>query len=348
MTLAQAQGKSYDWHELAALLPNGKMVRGHYVRRDGSAGISAWRRRFLNTNVFGSIGSYMEPDNNAPFILPLHADIDCLDDLEAARESTLIWCEMVMDRIRLSQDNLDISFSGHKGFHVIVAPEIFRAFHSPYTLGLYRRMARRACDAGVRFLDQKVYDRKRLWRLTNSRHGKSGLFKIPLRYEELRDISVDGIRKLAANPRPDDTLATHQVCEEAAEWYRKAIAACAQSQTTSRPHATTGKTFRKGWRMPPCIKTTQETTLPDGIRHSAYAALARFYRWIDMHPDEIRERIEALDSRNPIRDSDYIGRTIEWACAHPGFPGCNDESLRRYCRPENCFYVRIKKNAVGK
>ena len=113
MTLAQAQGKSYDWHELAALLPNGKMVRGHYVRKDDSAGISAWRRRFLNTNVFSSISGYLEPDNNSPSILPYHADIDCLDDLEAAQASTITLCEMLMNRIPLSQDYLDIYFSGY-------------------------------------------------------------------------------------------------------------------------------------------------------------------------------------------------------------------------------------------
>jgi DNA primase large subunit len=100
--------------------------------------------------------------------------------------------------------------------------------------------------------------------------------------------------------------------------------------------------------MPPCIKAIQDAVLPDGVRHRAYLSLARFYRWIGMHPDEIREWIKVIDSRNPIRDPDYINRTIEWACAHPGLPGCNDESLRRYCRSENCFYVRIKKNAGGK
>ncbi|MDI6450457.1 hypothetical protein [Anaerobaca lacustris] len=344
MTNIFANSMSYGYIELAALLPNGKMVRGHYVRKGDYTGISGWRRRFLNTNVFGSVGIYMEPNNNSPFILPMHFDIDCPDDLEAARRSALTLCEMLMDRIRLSQDNLDIAFSGHKGFHISVAPEIFRAFHSPYTLGLYRRMARRARDAGVCHIDESIYTRKRIWRILLSRHSKSGLFKIPLSYEELRDISIDGIKKLAANPRPEDSLARHQVCEEAVEWYRRALAVSAKLDGGSRGQVSTTKPFRDGWRMPPCIKAIQEVTLPDGIRHQTYLSLARFYRYIGMHPDEIHEQIEALDGRHPIRDPDYIERTVAWASDHSGFPGCDDESLRQYCRPEKCFYAKLKNN----
>ena len=347
MTDAPAHSMSYNYAELAALLPNGKMVRDHYVHKDDSRRSSAWRRRFHNTNVFSSIGMLREPSNRSECVFPLYFDIDCPADLEAARGSTITLCEMLMDRIRLPQDCLNIAFSGSKGFHVVVAPEVFQGFYSPHTLGLYKEMACRARDAGVCHLDASVYTARRLWRLVNSKHGKSGLHKSPLRYEELRDISIDGIMRLAEGPRLDDTFARHQVCEEVAQWYKRAIAVAAKFETHPR-RATTHLKFKRGWRMPPCVKAIEAATLPDGVRHHAYLSLARAYRRIGMHPDEIRERLEALNSRNPIRDSDYIGRTIEWACAHPGFPGCNDESLRRYCHPDNCFYFRIKKNAGGK
>jgi len=269
MTVTQSQNKAYNWIELAALLPNGKMVRSHYIRRDDSAGIAAWRRRFLNTDVFHSIGRYAASDANSAFILPLYFDIDCPDNLETARRGTITLCEMLMDRIRLPQDSLDISFSGCKGFHVVVAPQIFQGFCSPHTLGLYRRMARRVCEAGVLHIDQSVYTRKRLWRLVNSRHGKSGLFKIPLTYEELRDISIDGIKTLAVNPRPEDSVARHQVSEDAVQWYRQAIAAVARLERHSGHATRNAKGFRDGWRTPECIQAIQKATLPDGIRQKS-------------------------------------------------------------------------------
>jgi hypothetical protein len=347
MTDALTHSISYDYVELAALLANGKMVRGRHVRVSNPNAIVAWVERFDRTDVFTSAGSFRAPNNNSACILPLYFDIDCPNDLPATRESALTLCQLLMDRACIPEESLDICFSGAKGFHVVVAPEVFRAFSSPYTLGLYRKLAEKASEVGVRFLDYTAYSRKKLWRLSNTRHRRSGLFKTPLRYQELRDISMEGILRLAASLRPDDTFARPQVCEAAAAWFQTALAAYAGQQARAHRPAT-GKNFKRGWRMPPCVKAIEAAILPDGVRHHTYFALARAFRRIGMHPDEIQERLETLDCRNPIRDSDYIGRTIEWACAHPGFPGCHDASLRQYCHPDACFYIRIKKNAGGK
>jgi len=342
MTSIVAPDMTYEWIELAALLDSGKMVRDHYIRAEDVDGLSGWRERFGNTDVFSSVALHSRPDNSSAAVLPMFFDIDGPDDLPAARESTISLCELLMAKILVPQDSIDIFFSGAKGFHLMVAPSVFRASFSADGLALYKKMATRAGEAGVRFVDISVYTHKRLWRLSNSRHRKTGLFKIPLTYEELRDISIDGIKELAANPRPEGTLAQHQISEKTAQWYRRALAALAKLEPHSEHRVTTGRTFKQGWRMPPCIKTIQTATLPDGARHQTYLSLARFYRYIKMHPEEIRERLETLDRRNPIRDPDYIDRAIKWGCDHPGFPGCDDESLRRYCRPENCFYAKLK------
>ncbi len=58
--------------------------------------------------------------------------------------------------------------------------------------------------------------------------------------------------------------------------------------------------------MPPCIKAMEQAVIPDGWRHLLYLSLARYYSYLNMHPEEIQERLEALDRRNPIRDPDTI------------------------------------------
>jgi hypothetical protein len=241
MIPAQQRSTSYDWYELAALLANGKMVRGHYVRVNNPNAVAAWAERFDYTDVLASVGFFIVPNNNSACILHWYFDIDCPDDLSAARESALTLCLMLMDRAYVPQESLDTFFSGAKGFHIVVAPEVFRAFSSPYTLGLYKKMAQKTREAGVRFLDESVYSRKRPFRLSNTRHRRSGLFKIPLCYEELRDLSMEGILQLAAGPRPDDTLARHEVRQETAEWYRRAIAAVAGLKGHSGPTPASAK-----------------------------------------------------------------------------------------------------------
>ena len=91
-------------------------------------------------------------------------------------------------------------FSGSKGFHVVIdlgggiAPaDGFHRIAGTLALGV-------AAAAGVK-IDGAVYDLARILRLPNTRHPKTGLFKRVLDAEELFSLTVDGIRKLAENPR---------------------------------------------------------------------------------------------------------------------------------------------------
>jgi hypothetical protein len=326
--------------ELAALLHQGGMVRNCYTRKDDIAGIGKWRARFENKDVFTSICLYSEPNNESAFICPIFADIDS-DDRAGARESCLILCEMIMDRIGVPQDQLEIYFSGNKGFHVVVPCEVFRPFHSPYILSLYKRMAEKAEQAGVRSIDRGVYTKKRIWRLPNSINSKSQLYKIPLFFEELRDMSINRILELAKEPRPEDSFVVYQTCERAVRWYELAIQRVEKHIRRSAARGASTN-FKAGWRIPPCVKAIEEAEVPDGIRHQTYLSLARFYGWIRMHPDEAVERIERIDARNQIRDPKSIPRIVSWGNAHCGFPGCEDPALKRYCQTNKCFYARLK------
>jgi hypothetical protein len=49
--------------------------------------------------------------------------------------------------------------------------------------------------------DRTVYDRTRIFRIKNSNHGKSGLFKIPVYAGELWQLSLAQIKKLAQKQR---------------------------------------------------------------------------------------------------------------------------------------------------
>jgi len=150
------------------------------------------------------------------------------------------------------------------------------------------------------------------------------------------------IAGLAKNPRGDDSFASCEFCQATADWYREAISVLEkQSKTFSKPRQM-NLDFKQGWRIPPCIKAIEDATIPDGIRHPLYVELSRFYAWLKAHPDEMLERIQKIDSRNPIRDPDAIERTIKWGCEHPGFPGCANENLRKYCKKEICFYAKLK------
>lgn len=95
-------------------------------------------------------------------------------------------------------------FSGAKGFHVGLPMPVFgdAAAPSPAFASQCKAVAVEIARlAGIQ-IDTAVYDRVRLFRCPNTRHGKTGLYKIPLSYWELTAMrDVDAILKRAETPR---------------------------------------------------------------------------------------------------------------------------------------------------
>ena len=101
-------------------------------------------------------------------------------------------------------ESILLFFSGSKGFHLAVPVAVFGDEVKPGKEfpGRYKAAALEiARRAGVA-VDKKVYDRQRLFRCPNTKHGKTGLYKIPLSYWEITTaLSVAEIRQRAQRPR---------------------------------------------------------------------------------------------------------------------------------------------------
>jgi hypothetical protein len=135
----------------------------------------------------------------APF---LPADFDCAHDLNRAREDAIRAVTTLEARYDVPPSAVRLAFSGTKGFSLEIPGGLFAGF-SP-AVDLPPRFKRLADElfADCPTLDTKIYESVRLWRVVNSRHGKSGLYKVRLTLGELNDLSIEEIRCLAATPRP--------------------------------------------------------------------------------------------------------------------------------------------------
>jgi hypothetical protein len=91
-------------------------------------------------------------------------------------------------------------FSGGKGFHAELPAAWFGGFVPSKDLHAHLKRAARAILGDIPF-DHSIYDKLRLWRLPNTRHGKSGLYKIQLAPDELLTLDYDAIKQLARSPR---------------------------------------------------------------------------------------------------------------------------------------------------
>ena len=129
----------------------------------------------------------------------LHLDLDHQSDPGVARG----WLRQVLDKLEAAGVDLGairVFFSGSKGFHVEIPEVLFGGF-TP-SREFHRRLKRTAELILVDIpFDPSVYDALRLWRMPNSKHSKTGLYKIPLTVEEARTLTIEEIKGLAQAPR---------------------------------------------------------------------------------------------------------------------------------------------------
>lgn len=140
-----------------------------------------------------------EPQEDELFVCPLYFDLDADDDLNRARVDASRLIDSLTKGFHL-EDTTRLYFSGNRGFHIT---SDFNPEPSSYLHKVIRYMAEYFAEkAELTTFDRSVYSKRRMWRVTNTQHGKSGLWKIPLHFHEL-SLSCDEIRELAESPRED-------------------------------------------------------------------------------------------------------------------------------------------------
>lgn len=113
-------------------------------------------------------------------------------DLNAAKKDAEELFQRLLKHFRLN--NIECYFSGSKGMHILVKLE--EDITSVHVKKIVLNLGK-----DLETLDLKIYDANRILRAPNTKHEKTGLYKIQLAYDELQYLTVDEIKKLAEQPR---------------------------------------------------------------------------------------------------------------------------------------------------
>lgn len=133
----------------------------------------------------------------------LYWDLDCKGDFEKVRTNALKLLAYLEHR-NLG-DGLKIYFSGNKGIHVLL--KTGNKFTPYETSAICFNVAMKAgVDKDV--FDTSVYNVTRIFRIENTRHQASGLFKIELTDKEILNSSEDEIRAMAEKQRKPQAAGT--------------------------------------------------------------------------------------------------------------------------------------------
>ena len=92
----------------------------------------------------------------------------------------------------MKDENIEISFSGNKGIGFIVNTN--HEFTNEQVQSICTKLAE-----GLKTFDTTMYDHQRIFRLLFTKNEKSGLYKVPLEPNELKEANIDEIKKLASD-----------------------------------------------------------------------------------------------------------------------------------------------------
>ncbi len=148
-------------------------------------------------------------------------DID-RNDLDAALEDIRKLIRFLRERYgTCAERGLGVYFSGSKGFHVtLIAPHNAFDPRPVVPVVLKKLCIAIARNAGIR-VDPAIYDHQRLFRLPNTRHAKTGLFKTFIDLDDLDKLDVKRIREMAKQPRGASVPMVNADCPDLSEdWFQ--------------------------------------------------------------------------------------------------------------------------------
>lgn len=207
----------------------------------------------------------------------------------------------------LPLDSLDVSFSGLKGFHILL-PITLLGDVKP-TADLPARFKTLVKSLGNWGFDMTVYQPNRLLRLPNTIHAKTGLYKIRISTREFLHLPLKDILERAKQPVDLD-----QFSDDAAD----PVPALQELWEQ-------GKNAPRTWRsLQPKARAGPLTFLAQGVsqgvrNHTAFAHASRL-KSLGKSLEEAEEQILQWNrlNRPPIRDLAEIRRTVASAFSYEG------------------------------
>lgn len=267
------------------------MVRGIYRFVDFTTRgntFHKWRRievkdipqqvsRFYNQDVFSTIQTYHLTTRtvNEDHYCGIFFDFDS-EDLDVARKDTIAVLDF-FSALKVPSNAISVFFSGRRGFHFVVEPEVFGIVPSNDLTS----MVKVCCDTiaqtcSLSTYDGSVYSSARMWRVENSLNTKSESrsYKIRLTLEEVRNLSSDEIRKLASSPRSLPEINISELLPELEWWWKQWVE---ERRSRNALQSLRPKIAPKFDDVPDCVKDVLSSGLKiPGSRNRATIVLATF------------------------------------------------------------------------
>lgn len=272
-------------------------------------------------------------------------DLDCKNNLDQARLDTIEVLNRLKEEGVNVRESAVVYFSGGKGFHLEI----------PIDKELTPSELKTICSgiAGdlVSF-DTSIYNTTRLFRLANTKHNVTGLYKIAFSPSEFAETGVAAIKELATKPRELEYIATTVTELGFLEKYKKPIehkkpTLVVVDGDLSGIRGLETMDFTKCPRhVPRCIYALSQGIMVPGERSRILFRLATYYRNQGMPKEVTHRALKGICELNSklYPEADLISKDEIWtqhiasaysdnATVRPGGYGSSEDNelLVKYC-----------------
>ncbi len=237
-----------------------------------------------------------------------------------------------MEKLLIDPLHYNIWFSG-RGFHIHLA-NVY-GFKDSNTLAKQVRATMQR-DFGKHI--DLIYDSRRLIRAGFSHNKKSGLFKIPISYEELETLSYEEIAKIAkairSDYKPHKIKQEHVISLEPMDMSRKNIAEVRKVFDNAKGETT---------RFITCAQHIYNAGHVSGKRHKHLLALVSIWRKryaFDKVGCDFLARAYMTNMDKPLPAVE-VSKIVSDAFKNDYYYGCNHPDLQPYC-DSKCMLFKYK------
>lgn len=277
-------------------------------------------------------------------------DFDSKENVDRARQDAIKLLESFQGNGIDVASSVRVFFSGSKGFHV----ELFT--NRTFTPEECKELCTHIKEAlKLSTLDTVIYNTTRIYRMYNTKHNKTGLYKIEVDPNDLVSLTVDQIKDKAKNivditfiPKPATNLGFVDAYKILFSQRPKAVVV--EANEIAGVRGLDAIDFTKMPRtMPRCVYALSQGAIPtgNGTRNAYFLRLATYYKNQGQPKEVVLKTLEGIAELNsklyPDHDAytkDELKNTVVTSVFNtknlkqiPGATGFSDENqlMKDYC-----------------
>lgn len=321
--------------------------------------LQEWQAKHQSSTqgLFSTIYRYPTDDPYIGGVISdFYMDFDYEENPDKARKEAVTVVKKLVQDYDIPEKSIGTAFSGMKGISVTVDHRIFNAKSSAYLPLIWKNMVQELiAQLRLKTADTSIYERRRLWRLVNSQHQKSGLLKIPLTLAELENFTIEKIKQMADKPREPFLSGEAQSVPKAEKLFEEHKNKV-EKWLEERKKAFEKTELRTLADDPPCVRRRLEIGAKAGSRNSFLFQLMVYYANKGSSETELikigyefakhcEQKPEPFPRTNEIES--IMNSAITGVQDRRYSVGCSSEGFEELCDKENCpFFGKAKEKEM--